>query len=900
MCGLGCGARRRPGRLPGAGIIGTSPDPIASPLPDSPPTSAAVLPAGARPPVAWIGEWWPRLRPWAFGALGLAFVLFIGSALSGLLHDVRYADVLTAMRGTSPADLELALLFTALSFLTLTGYDASALRYAGARVGASTVMLTSFVAYALGNTIGLGPLTGGAVRMRLYGAAGVEPARITQAIVFNAAAFGLGMTAFGALALLWAADLVAPQLHVPAPLLRGAAAVALAGLVAFLVLCSRRRALVLHRWSVRLPLHGLALRQLGIGAVELSFSAAVLWCLLPSGEVPLPSFVAFYAIAVTAGIVSHVPAGIGVFETVMLAAVGPHVPVQDVLGALLLYRGIYHVLPLVVATAVLALYELREGIAAPVGRMAVHLSPRLLAALAFVGGVWLLVSGVTPQSDEAQQLLAMKVPLPIVEASHFVGSVAGLGLLIVAHGLLHRLDAAWWAALVLSVIAAILAWPKGIALNEALLLGALAVLLVISRRQFDRRSSLFAERLEPEWLLAMGGVIAGCVGILFFAYQQVDYANRLWWQFEFDAQAPRSLRALLAVFLLGLVYSAWQLLRPPAGEAASPCEADIQRAADIAWSGPAGEAWFAMTGDKHLMFSDSGRSFLMFGKQGRSWISLCGPFGDADEGPDLVWRFIETASAHGGRAAFYQVRPATLPMYLDCGLQVFKLGEYASVPLRDFNLRGGKRADLRAGVNRAQREGLSFEVLVQGDAVDREIDALRTVSDAWLNEQRAREKGFSVGSFDAAWLRRLPVAVVRRNGTIVAFANLLVTRQREEATIDLMRQLPDAPPGTMDYLFAQLMLYLQAEGFARFGLGMAPMAGMAERRRAPRWQRIGRLLFEHGERFYNFRGLFRFKDKFDPDWEARYLVAPGGAAPLFAMVDVAALIGGGVRGVIAK
>lgn len=871
----------------------------------APLSAAPALPTPAtarRRRLAWLGERWPLARPWVLAAVGLGFVLLIGAALHAQLREVQYTDVVATMDATPPRDLVLALLFTVLSFVTLAGYDASALRYAGAHVRGSTVMLTSFVAYALGNTIGLGPLTGGAVRMRLYAAAGVEPPRIAQAIVFNAAAFGLGMTAFGAIGLLWAAADVAQQLRLPAAVLRAGALLALMLLALFLLLCAKRRRLTLRRWSLRLPAAGLALRQLVIGAVELGCSAAVLWCLLPADAVPLASFVAFYAIAITAGIVSHVPGGIGVFEAVMLAAAGPHVPTQSMLSALLLYRAVYHVLPLVVACAALAFYELRglgHGMAAPVGRMAVHLSPKLLAALAFIGGGWLLVSGVTPQSDEAQQLLALKVPLPVIEASHFIGSIAGLGLLIVARGLLHRLDAAWWAALCLSLLAAVLAWPKGIAFSEALLLSALALLLVISRRQFDRRSSLFSARLEPEWLLAMGGVLAGCIGILFFAYEQIDYGNRLWWQFEFDGQAPRSLRALLAVVLLALWYSAWQLLRPPAGHTTTPTAADIERAAVIGASSPAAEACLAMTGDKQLMFSDSGRSFLMFGRRGRSWVSLHGPFGDADEAPDLVWRFVETASAHSGRAAFYQVRPESLPMYLDCGLHAFKLGEYATVPLRDFNLQGAKRADMRAGVNRAQRSGLTFEVL-QGDAVDREIDALRAVSDAWLAVQRTREKGFSVGSFDAAWLRRLPVAVVRQHGRIVAFANLLVTGQKADASIDLMRHHPDAPAGTMDYLFAQVMLYLQAAGHARFGLGMAPMAGMAERRRAPRWQRIGRLLFDHGERFYSFRGLFRFKDKFDPDWEARYLVTAGGTAPLFALADVAALIGGGAKGVVSK
>jgi len=862
-----------------------------------PDPASVVTPA---PAAARLSAWWTRLRPWLLGAAGLALALAIGVALQGLLHEVRYAHVMSAVAATPAAHIVAALIATALSYLALTGYDASSLRYAGAKVARNTVLLTSFVAYALSNTIGLGPLSGGAVRMRLYAAAGLEPPQIARVIVFNAAAFGLGMMVFGALGLLWGADDVATLLHTPATVLRTLAAFMLIGLAGFIWLCTRRRTLRFKRWSMRLPTAQLALRQLVISAAELSASAAALWFLIPSNHIALPTFIAFYAIAITAGIISHVPGGVGVFEAVMLLASGSTVPSDAMLGALLLNRGIYYVLPLILATGMLIAYELRSGVAAPVGRMAVHLSPRLMAALTLIAGLWLMVSGVTPFTEDAREILVhLHVPLPLIEASHFLGSVAGLGLLLVARGLLHQLDAAWWAALVLSIIAAVLALPKGIAVTEAAMLTTLALLLVISRRQFDRRSSLFAQHLEPQWLLALGGVILACVWVLFFAYQEVGYSNQLWWQFELDGQAPRSLRALMGVALIALAYGLWQLLRPPAGEVADTSPEEIARAAAIVRANPSSDGCYALVGDKHLMFSPSGKSFIMFGKQGRSWVSLYGPFGDSREWPDLVWQFIEVATDHGGRAAFYQVRPATLPLYLDCGLHALKLGEYAHVPLPDFNLKGAKRANLRSGVNRGEREGLVFE-LVPPEQVEALLPALREVSDAWLGQQRTREKGFSVGRFDEDYLRQLPVAVVRQEGRIIAFANLLTTGTHEEASLDLMRYLPDAPPGTMDFLFAKIMLHLQAEGYERFGLGMSPMAGMAERRQAPRWQRLGRLLFEYGDRFYNFRGLHSFKDKFEPVWEARYLAAPAGLAPMFVLADVAALIGGGVKGVIAK
>jgi len=851
---------------------------------------------GAKPaPGSDLGEWWSRLRPLLLATLGLALAGALGFALRSLLREVHYAGVMAAMDATPDLDIAAAVAAMAFSYLALTRYDASALRYVGAKVAEPTVLLTSFVAYALSNTIGLGPLSGGVVRMRLYAAAGVEPPQIARVIVFNAAAFGLGMLPFGALGLLWGAHEVAPMLHTRGWVLRTLALAMLLALAGFLWLCAKRaNAGWGARWRRQLPPLDLALKQLGISAVELAASAAVLWFLLPAGRMPFPAFIAFYAIAIAAGIVTHVPGGIGIFEAVMLLAAGHGVPRDAMLGALLLNRGIYYVLPMVVATGMLIAYELRTSVVAPVGRMAVQLSPSLLAALTLIAGVWLIVSGVTPFTEDAREILtALHVPLPLVEASHFVGSVAGLGLVLVARGLLHRLDVAWWIACGLSVVAAILALPKGIALHEATLLLSLLVLLVISRRQFDRRSSFFAQHLEPEWLLALGGVIIASAWVLFFVYKEVGYSNTLWWEFELDGQAPRSLRALMAVALLALAYGLWQLLRPPAGELAPTTPEEIARAAAIVRANPASEACYALVGDKHLMFSPSGRSFLMFGKQGRSWVGLFGPFGDSREFADMVWQFIEMATAHGGRAAFYHVRPKSLPLFLDCGLHLFKLGEHADVNLVDFSLKGASRANLRSGVNRGEREGLVFELLppAQVEAVLPELEA---VSDAWLGEERA-EKGFSVGRFEPDYLRRLPVAVVRRAGRIVAFANLQMTELQEEAGIDLMRHAPDAPTGTMDFLIAKTCLHLQALGYRRLGLGMSPMAGMAERSGAPKWQRVARLVYEHGDRFYNFRGLRSFKDKFEPVWEARFLAAPRGLATAFILADVTTLIGGGAR-----
>jgi phosphatidylglycerol lysyltransferase len=180
------------------------------------------------------------------------------------------------------------------------------------------------------------------------------------------------------------------------------------------------------------------------------------------------------------------------------------------------------------------------------------------------------------------------------------------------------------------------------------------------------------------------------------------------------------------------------------------------------------------------------------------------------------------------------------------------------------------------------------------------LPRLRQLSDEWIEKRSAREKGFSLGRFDEGYLRRFPVAVIRREGRIVAFANVWPSPDKGELSVDLMRYGTEAPRDVMEHLFIELMLWAKEQGYRRFDLGMAPLAGLENRKLAPLWSRAGALIFQHGEDFYNFEGLRRFKEKFRPDWEPRYLAVPGGLGLPAVLADVTFLIGGGVGGVLMR
>jgi phosphatidylglycerol lysyltransferase len=329
-----------------------------------------------------------------------------------------------------------------------------------------------------------------------------------------------------------------------------------------------------------------------------------------------------------------------------------------------------------------------------------------------------------------------------------------------------------------------------------------------------------------------------------------------------------------------------------------PTRTETDRAAAVADQSGKVNAYLATVGDKALLFGADG-GLLMYAVCGRSWVALGDPVGSAEERAELAWRFKETADRYGGWPVFYEASPESLPLFVDLGLSLVKLGEEARVPLDVFSLEGGARKGMRRTVRSVENAGAVFEVVAPRD-VPALLPELRRVSDAWLAEKSTREKGFSLGHFDETYLRRFPVAVARRDRRVLAFANVWPSATLDELSVDLMRHEPGAPRGALAYVLIQLMLWGKREGYAWFNLGMAPLAGLPNRERAPRWGSVGGALYRHGEHFYNFRGLREYKSKFDPVWEPRYLASPGGLALPRILANIAALIGGGLRGVVAK
>ena len=849
---------------------------------------------------------WTRLEHVAPPLMAVALFALALTALHRELATVHLRQVLDAARALPRPRLAGALLLTLASYGVLTLYDRLGLAYLGRRLPWGRVAMASFVSCALSNSVGHTLIVGAPARYRLYGASGLSALDVARLSLFVVVTFWAGFCGLAGVAFTLLPPALPPALHLPGATARPLGFVLLALLGAYLALVAlRRRPFAIGGWELELPAPRLAVAQLAVAVTDWIVAGSVLWLLLPAAFTPAPGrFLAIYLLAQLAGIASQVPGGLGVFETVFLLLAGSGEPAA-LLGSLVVFRFLYYLLPLAVALALLVARELgqrRAGLqraGRALARLLPALAPPALAVGAFAAGAVLLLSGATPALPERLRLLHGLVPLPVVEASHFLGSLAGAGLLLLARGLERRLDAAWLLASLLLAVGIGASLLKGFDYEEALLLAALLGALLPARRSFYRRSALLAQPFTAGWNAAIALVLIGTTWLGLFAHKHVAWAHELWWRFALHGDAPRFLRATVGVLALLVLVAAARLLRPAAAAPAAPGAADLERAAAVVARSRATGAHLALLGDKRLLWHPGGAAFLMYGVENRCWIAMGDPVGAAAEQRELAWEFRDLVDRHDGWTVFYQARPESLHLYLDLGLSLLKLGEAARVPLPGFSLAGPERKWLRHVDRKLAREGVRFEV-VAAAAVPAHLDAMREISDRWLATRATREKGFSLGRFAPDYLRRCPAALVWQGERLVAFANLWLGADREELSLDLMRHLPAAPAGVMDYLFLQLALWGRDQGYGWLDLGMAPLSGLEERRLAPLWSRAGALAFRHGEHFYNFQGLRQFKEKFEPLWEPRYLASPGGLALPRVLASLATLIGGGARGALAR
>jgi phosphatidylglycerol lysyltransferase len=276
--------------------------------------------------------------------------------------------------------------------------------------------------------------------------------------------------------------------------------------------------------------------------------------------------------------------------------------------------------------------------------------------------------------------------------------------------------------------------------------------------------------------------------------------------------------------------------------------------------------------DKQFYWAQNKQVLISYQKVGKTYVVLGDPIGNDHFFSRSIDEFEKYSRSINKTAVFYQVSPLYINDYQKRGYQVMKLGEEAKLSLLGFSLDGKKGARLRTRKNKFERDGYHFKVVLPKHP-SHLIEELNNISDSWLGSRK--EKGFSVGFFCTNYIKRFPLALLyNTDGKVIAFATLACNYQENNRTItiDLMRYHKDSPHGTMDYLFLSIFNWCKEQGYEWCSMGMSPLANLNDELSQNKFDKIGQLIFHKGNHFYNFKGLYEYKNKFHPSWESRYLV----------------------------
>ena len=498
----------------------------------------------------------------------LAFAV-VGLILHHQLAHLHVKSVFAHLHSIPRRQILAALGFTALSYWLLTTYELLALRYLRRGIAYTRILFTSFIAYSFGHALGFAMFTGAAIRFRLYVTAGITAIDVATVTAFCSLSLGLGLATVLGVSLLFTPEHAAHILHLNPNWSLATGGLLLCVVAAYaLWACLARGTLEIRGWALRAPGPAIALPQLGSRCLTCPCRARCCGRCCRQCPRRVRHLRGVYSAAIIAGILSHVPGGVGVFEAVILYTI-PNVPTDALLGSLLAYRAVYYGVPLVFGTLLFASKEL----AAQRGRLAraqelasIYIAPvvpQIAAALTFLAGALLLFSG-RRRGGGAPGVSRPDTAVAVLEASHLVGSIVGAGPAWCWHALFRRVQAAYHISVWLLVAGVFASLLKGLDFEEAVLLALVLGVLMLGRRAFYRPTAILSEPFTPAWVVSIVGVVVMAIWIGVISYRHISYSDQLWWTFALHGNAPRMLRATLAVIVLGAAYMLLNMLRPRA------------------------------------------------------------------------------------------------------------------------------------------------------------------------------------------------------------------------------------------------------------------------------------------------------------------------------------------------
>jgi phosphatidylglycerol lysyltransferase len=589
-----------------------------------------------------------------------------------------------------------------------------------------------------------------------------------------------------------------------------------------------------------------------------------------------------YSIASVAGIVSMLPGGAGSFDLLVLLGFKIYgLSTEHTVAAIILFRTFYYFIPLTAAIIFSIIIQLKNG-NSPLNISNIKIvkgfidksstvTNILLMLLIFLSGLVLLISGMVPGIAERLKLAGELLSFPIMQWSHQLSICIGTLLIIMSIKIGMKEKRAYKATLYLLVIGAISTFLKGFDYEEAIFLIVVFLLLKISKTSFYRKSLPF------NWFNTSINMILLLILIIIYAALKHLIFMDFIVKYHFSAILIKSTivshyNVIIAYTSLILFVIIWEVTKPKI-ENDKRFITDVDEGKFNDFLNIYGGNFLThliYLNDKNIYWASENKTAIIYQKSHNIMVVLGDIIGDEKYFRDGITEFQSFLDEYGYKAAFYEVGDTLLPLYHDFGYDFFKLGETALIDLEGFDLVGPDNRDFRNVMSRFKRDGYVFEFF--NSLPDELLDTLKNISDEWLNGRK--EMGFSLGSFNEKYLKHSPIAIIKHeiSNEIIAFASLMPSYDKNQSiSMDLMRFKKEVPNNTMTFLILNLLIKFKEDGYKIFNLGMSPLSNVGETQKAHLAEKTANIFMRHGSRFYSFEGLRKYKNKFNPKWEARYL-----------------------------
>ncbi len=607
--------------------------------------------------------------------LGVALLFGAIYVVQREFRHLKIDDIAKAIHGLPTHALVMSFVWTVLSYGVLTFYDRLGTIYAGHRVSYRRAAFASFCAYALSHNLGFAAVSGAAVRYRLYAHWGLTAVQIAKTVAFCSLTFGLGGMVLGG-AILFLEPQAVPFFgtHVPIWGMWLVGALLWAVVAAYITLSKVVGTVQVFGDAFELPGWRMAIVQVLLATVDVAVTASIFYALLPRVQgLTWLRFLGVYVASYTAGLAANLPGGIGVFDSAMLLGLEPWMDAPEIVGAIIIFRLYYYIIPLFLAGGLFAGNEilLRGGsmFRSLQGRVP-RVSEPDFAVAAITGavalcGVMLLSLGVLAPTADFSWIDPDLADIAS-EAGQFVPSLIGAALLVLAIGLSQRVNLAWGATIVMLMAGAAFSVAQGERLWIAGVLVVATGLVAPFRSSFYRHARLLSGPLQASTAVPLFALIVCILALAGFERHVRFLADNSWWEVVLSREVPNSVRGTVALTVAVALIATWRLIRP-------------SRIRFSPWSSEVRDRLALLGGRVPLsadgvVWGEADQAGMPFRRCGRILLAFGDPAGPASDRVSAIWRLRDLAQQEGLDPAVWGASGELLTIYSDLGMTALPLG----------------------------------------------------------------------------------------------------------------------------------------------------------------------------------------------------------------------------------